>query len=162
MVLIVAPHTSWKDIIVGLAARSVLQAKQIKFLGKKELFNGPFGWFFRWLGGTPVDRFSHHGMVKQVVEMFMKKEEFALALSPEGTRKRVDHLRTGFYHIAKNAKVPILMVGLDFANKQMIFSEPFFTTDNEEEDFNRIITFFAPVKGKHPELGLAHLKISVV
>ena len=94
--------------------------------------------------------------------MFMKKEEFALALSPEGTRKRVDHLRTGFYHIAKNAKVPILMVGLDFANKQMIFSEPFFTTDNEEEDFNRIITFFAPVKGKHPELGLAHLKISVV
>jgi len=158
MVLIVAPHTSWKDVIVGLAARSVLRATQIKFLGKKELFDGPFGWFFRWMGGTPVNRFSQQGVVEQVVEIFMKKDEFAIALSPEGTRKKVDHLRTGFYHIAKNANIPILMVGLDFANKQMIFAEPFFTTNDEQKDFADIISFFAPVKGKHPELGLAHLK----
>lgn len=162
MVLIVAPHTSWKDIIVGLAARSVLRARQIKFLGKKELFDGPFGWFFRWMGGTPVDRFSQHGVVEQVVEIFMKKDEFTIALSPEGTRKRIEHLRTGFYHIAKRANVPILMVGLDFANKQMIFAEPFFTTNDEQKDFIHILSFFAPVKGKHPELGLAHLKIKTV
>jgi len=161
MVLIVAPHTSWKDMVVALAARSVLRVNQIKFLGKKELFDGPFGWFFRWMGGTPVDRFSKQGAVEQVVEMFINKKEFTIALSPEGTRKKVEHLRTGFYHIAKKACVPIVMIGLDFANKQMLIAEPFFTTDNEQKDFNHIIAFFGPVKGKHPEKGLGHLTESL-
>lgn len=156
MLLIIAPHTSWKDVVVGMAARSVLKAK-IKFLGKKELFDGPFGWLFRWQGGTPVDRFSSHGVVEQVVEKFNSNEKFVLGMAPEGTRKKVDKLRTGFYHIALKANVPVLMVGLDFSKKQVVLSDPFFLTGNEEDDMKKIISFFAPIKGKHPEQGLQHL-----
>lgn len=158
MVMIVAPHTSWKDILVGFAARNELQIHHAKFLGKKELFDGPFGWLFKKLGGTPVDRFSKQGMVEQVVEMFAINENFILAMSPEGTRKKVDTLRSGFYHIAKQAKVPILMVGFDFENKQLIIGTPFFTSDDETADFKTIIKFFAAIKGAKPELDLRHLK----
>lgn len=158
MILLIAPHTSWKDIILGLATRSKLKIYKAKFLGKKELFDGLFGWFFRWLGGVPVDRSGKSGLVEQVVEMFNKNEEFKLGLSPEGTRKKVDKLKTGFYHIAKQANVPIVMVGFDFSKKEVILSEAFYPTENEEADFKKIIDFFAPIKGYHPENGLAHLK----
>ena len=160
MILLVAPHTSWKDILVGLATRSKLKIYKAKFLGKKELFDGPFGWYFRWLGGVPVDRHSKHGMVEQVVEMYNNNEEFIIALSPEGTRKKVDKLRTGFYHIAKQANVPIVMVGFDFSKKEIILSETFYVSDDEEADFKKIIDFYAPIKGCHPHLGLAHLKMN--
>jgi len=156
-VVIVAPHTSGSDVIVSLAFRKVLGLERFKFIGKQELFKPPFGFIFRKLGGMPVDRFNKHGFVDQVVEMFKNKEEFIIGLSPEGTRKKVDRLRTGFYHIAKKAGVPIVMIGLDFANRQMIFAEPFFATENEQADFDRILQFFGPIKGKHPELGVAHL-----
>jgi len=158
LIMIVAPHTSWKDVLVGFAARAVLHIDHAKFLGKKELFDGPFGWFFRWLGGVPVDRFSSHGVVQQVADLLRKNETFLVAMSPEGTRKRVDKLRTGFYHIARQAQVPLLMVGLDFAKKELVLSEPFYASEDESADFSRIISFFAPVKGRHPEKGLAHLK----
>lgn len=157
MLIIVAPHTSWKDILVGLASRSKLKIYNAKFLGKKELFDGPFGWFFRWLGGVPVDRFSKNGMVEQVVEMYNSKDEFTIALSPEGTRKKVDKLRTGFYHIAKQAKVPILMIGFDYSKKEIVIGAPFSTSDDEAADFRHIIDFFAPVKGYKPEQGIGHL-----
>ena len=157
MVIIVAPHTSWKDVLVGFAARDQLKIHKARFLGKKELFDGPFGWLFKMLGGTPVDRFSKQGAVEQVVELFNKHDEFILALSPEGTRKKVDKLRTGFYHIAKQANVPIQMIGFDFSAKEIVIAEPFYTS-NEPGDFKRIIDFFAPIKGAKPELGLGHLK----
>ena len=157
LVIIVAPHTSWKDVLVGFAGRSALKIDHAKFLGKKELFDGPFGWLFRWLGGTPVDRFSKQGMVEQVVSLFASRDSFLLAMAPEGTRKRVDKLRSGFYHIAKAAQVPIVMVGLDFENKRLVISDPFFTTHDEDADFRRIIAFFAEIKGKNPQLDLRHL-----
>ena len=157
MVIIVAPHTSWKDVLLGFAARDQLKIYKARFLGKKELFDGPFGWLFKMLGGTPVDRFSKQGVVEQVVELFQRHEEFILALSPEGTRKKVSKLRTGFYHIARQAKVPIQMIGFDFSRKELVVAEPF-DTSNEQEDFKRIIHFFAPIKGAKPELGLGHLK----
>jgi 1-acyl-sn-glycerol-3-phosphate acyltransferase len=158
MVIIVAPHTSWKDVLVGFAARDQLKIHSAKFLGKKELFNGPFGWFFKMLGGVPVDRFSKQGVVEQVAEMFNKHDEFIVALSPEGTRKRVDKLRTGFYHIARQANVPIQMIGFDFAKKEIVVGEYFYTSENEQADFKHIIDFFAPIKGAKPDLGLGHLK----
>ena len=158
MVLIVAPHTSWKDILVGFAVRSELKIGHARFLGKKELFDGPFGWLFRWLGGTPVDRFSQQGMVEQVAEQFAANEFFLLAIAPEGTRKRVDKLRSGFYHISKKAGVPILPVGLDFGKKQLVLGKPFFTGNSTEDDFKKIITFFSGMKGKNPEFDLQHLK----
>jgi 1-acyl-sn-glycerol-3-phosphate acyltransferase len=157
MVIIVAPHTSSKDVIIGFAARSVLGIHHAKFLGKKELFDGPFGWLFRWLGGTPVDRHSNQGMVEQVVQLFKANDRFLLAMAPEGTRQRVDKLRTGFYHIAKAAQVPILPVGLDFRNKHLVVGEAFFTTGNEEADYDGIIRFFSKIEGANPALDLRHL-----
>lgn len=109
------------------------------------------------MGGTPVDRFSRKNMVEQAIDMFRGKDDFMLALSPEGTRKKVDKLRSGFYHIAKGAGVPIVMVGLDFGNKQCVVGDHFYPSDNEAADFKRIITFFASVDGKIPENGVAHL-----
>ena len=156
-IVIVGPHTYWKDFLIGISFRSVLKIKHGKFLGKQELFDGPFGFIFRWLGGTPVDRFSKHGVVDQVVEKFNASENLLIALSPEGTRKKVDKLRTGFYHIAKKANVPIIMVGFDYGKKELSIAEPFFPTENEAEDFKKIIRFLGPLKGGKPEHGLAHL-----
>ncbi|MGE5108885.1 MAG: 1-acyl-sn-glycerol-3-phosphate acyltransferase [Sphingobacteriales bacterium] len=158
-IIIVAPHTSWRDFIIGIAYRNVLKLKNARFLGKKELFDGPLGFLFRWLGGAPVDRFSKHNMVDQVVDLFNQNEELMIGLAPEGTRKKVDRLRTGFYHIAKKAGIPIVMVGLDFKKKEIIIAEPFYAGNNEAKDIEHIIDFFAPIQGKHPELGLGHLKI---
>jgi 1-acyl-sn-glycerol-3-phosphate acyltransferase len=158
MVLIAGPHTSWRDLLVALAARNEMRFSQIKFLGKKELFSPPFGSILRKIGGIPVDRECNNGIVQQAVDQFNNNDEFRLALSPEGTRKRVKRLRTGFYFIAKNANVPIVMVGLDFANKRVVISDPFFATDNQEKDFADILSFFAPIRGYHPELGLGHLR----
>ncbi len=157
-IIILAPHTSWVDFFIGLAYRSKLRLKHSKFLGKKELFDGPFGFLFRRAGGLPVDRFSNHKMVDQVVDIFNHHKELIIAMSPEGTRKKVDRLRTGFYHIAKEAGVPIVMAGLDFKRKEMFFAEPFYAGEDEAKDFEHIINFFAPIQGKHPELGLAHLQ----
>ena len=158
-VFIVGPHTSAWDFVVGLAIRSKLGLHHIKYLGKAELFKGPLGFFFRKLGGYPVERGEHHHLVDQVVTLFNENETFLLALSPEGTRKKVERLKTGFYYIAKKAGVPIVMAGFDFEKRTFHISEPFFTTDDEAADFARIYQFFAPLKGKIPELGLDHLLI---
>jgi len=156
-VIIVGPHTSNWDFVIGVLFRKALRLEKAKYLGKKELFDSPFGFLFRWLGGYPVDRGKNKNMVEEVVKVFQAHEQFGIALSPEGTRKRVDKLRSGFYNIAKGAKVPIVMVGLDYAKKQVVFSEPFYVTDHQEADFENILKFFRPIKGKFPEKGLAHL-----
>ena len=156
-IIIVAPHTYWKDFLIGIAFRSVLKIKHAKFLGKEELFKGPFGFLFRWLGGTPVNRFSKHGVVDQVVDKFFAADNLYIALSPEGTRKKVERLRTGFYNIAKKANVPIIMVGFDYSKKELSIAEPFYASGDEVADFRKIIEFFAPIKGYYPEKGLAHL-----
>lgn len=156
-VVIVAPHTSGWDFIVGLLARYAMKLGKAKYLGKQELFKPPFGFIFRWLGGYPVDRSKNSNLVDEVVKIFNSHDEFGIALSPEGTRARVDKLKTGFYNIAKKANVPIVMVGLDYANKQICFSEPFYVTDNMAADFEHIFQFFRPIKGRHPEKGLSHL-----
>ncbi|MEP7111530.1 MAG: 1-acyl-sn-glycerol-3-phosphate acyltransferase [Ferruginibacter sp.] len=156
-VMAVAPHTSGWDVFMGFAFRSALKLDFVKFIGKKELFRPPFGFVFRKLGGVPVDRFNNNNFVEQVVNMFNSSQSFAIALSPEGTRKKVDRLRTGFYHIAKKANVPIVLLALDFEHKEFRFAPPFFTTDNEAEDFKKILLFFSGVKGKIPGLGMAHL-----
>ena len=158
MVLAVGPHTHWIDVMVGFAARNALNINHAKFLGKKELFVWPLGWILRKMGGTPVDRFSKHGMVDQVVALFNTNETFMLGLSPEGTRKRVNTLRTGFYHIAKKAGVPIVPIGFDYANRLVVVGEAFFPGDDEAADLKKIISFYADMKGKRPEFDLRHLK----
>ncbi len=155
MVIAVAPHTSAWDIVVGMAARKVIPIKNAYYLGKKELFDSPFGWFFKLTGGTPVDRFSSNGVVQQVAEKFNQHDVFRLAMSPEGTRKKVDKLRTGFYYIAKEANVPILLAGFDYKNRQVVFSDLLYPS-NEQEDLKKIIAFFSTIEGKNPEKGMKH------
>jgi 1-acyl-sn-glycerol-3-phosphate acyltransferase len=156
-VVIVAPHTSKRDVIICLAFRKVLHLERFKFLGKQELFKAPFGFIFRRLGGIPVDRFHQNNFVDEVVQLFNSTDEFIIGLSPEGTRKKTDRLRTGFYHIAKKSGAPIVMLGLDYENKQLIFAEPFNTSNDETADFKHILRFFGPIKGRYPELGVGHL-----
>lgn len=156
-VVIVAPHTSNWDFVIGLLFRKVLRLEHAKYLGKHQLFRPPFGFFFRWLGGYPVNRSASSNLVDQVVKIFNEHDEFVLALSPEGTRQRVDKLKTGFYNIARKANVPIIMVAFDYANRQLVISPPVETTENEQADFNRILAFFRPIAGKRPENGLMHL-----
>ncbi len=153
-IVAVAPHTSNWDFLLGVAARSILRIRDAQFLGKSQLFMPPFGWFFRWLGGHPVDRASSHDMVDQVVRYFDMHEKFILALAPEGTRKKVTKLRTGFYYIAKAARVPIVPVGFDYANKAVVIRDAYYPTDNVEKDMETLLQFYRSVKGKNPELGL--------
>ncbi|UJH66949.1 1-acyl-sn-glycerol-3-phosphate acyltransferase [Allomuricauda sp. SCSIO 65647] len=150
-VVIVVPHTHWHDFFLGLVVRKVVN-REIHYIGKKSLFKPPFGWFFRWTGGTPVDRSKNNNLVDTVVHIFKERKVFRLALAPEGTRKKVTRLKTGFYYIAKGAEVPIVMVAFDFGKKQVKISRPFHTTDNIESDFTTIHEFFKGVKGKVPEL----------
>jgi 1-acyl-sn-glycerol-3-phosphate acyltransferase len=153
-VIIVAPHTHSMDFFLGLAFRKLLHLEFVRFLGKKELFIPPFSWFLRALGGRPVDRSKHNNLVDQVVKMFNDRASFHIALSPEGTRTKVQKLKTGFYHIAKNAQVPIVMIALDFENKRIVFAAPFETTDQPEKDKQKILDFFKGYKGKVPAYGI--------
>ncbi|WP_341220599.1 1-acyl-sn-glycerol-3-phosphate acyltransferase [Polaribacter atrinae] len=150
-VVIAAPHTSWLDFPIAILSR-MTSGTMVHFIGKSSLFKGPFGFFFKALGGTPVDRSKSTNMVDAVIDVFNTKEEFRLGISPEGTRKKVDKWKTGFYYIAKGAKVPIVMATLDFKNKKIKISEPYYTTDNIEADFEVFYSFFKDVKGKNPEL----------
>ena len=150
-VVIAAPHTSWQDFPIAILARNYTGEK-INFIGKSSLFSSPFGFIFRALGGTPVDRSQSSNMVDAIVQIFENKEEFRLGISPEGTRKKVTHWKTGFYYIAKGANVPIVMATLDFEHKQIKFSEPYKTTNNKEKDFEYFHAFFKGVKGRHSEL----------
>ena len=156
-VVIIAPHTSNWDFFMGLAYRSLLHMTHTHYLAKKELFQPPFGFIFRWLGGTPVDRSNHHNVVDEVVKIFDQHKEFSLAIAPEGTRQRVDKLKTGFYFIARKAHVPIIMVGLDYKNKTVVISDALYCTNDQGSDFNKIHFFYRPIEGKYPERSLGHL-----
>lgn len=149
-VLIAVPHTSWHDFYIGVLVRSVLGI-QANFVGKKSLFKWPHGWLFKKLGGAPVERQKNMNQVEAIASVFDKYDTFRLAMSPEGTRKKVEEWRTGFYYIAKTANVPIVMFTLDFENKCNHFSEPFYPTDNKEADFKFMKAFFKDIKGKIPE-----------
>ena len=149
-VIIAAPHTHWQDFPIGVLLRSVIGIKT-NYVGKSTLFKFPYGWFFRALGGAPVVRTSNMNQVQAIAQLFKERDTFRMGMAPEGTRKKVDSWRTGFYYIAKEAEVPIIMITLDFENKQNKISQPFYTTDDKEADFKFMRSYFEGVKGKIPE-----------
>ncbi len=149
-VLIGAPHTHWSDFFLGLGVK-YSQGLQINYIGKASLFKPPFGFIFKALGGAPIDRSKSSNKVNAIVNIFNSRDQFILALSPEGTRRKVTTWKTGFYYIAKEANVPIVMATLDFKNKQVKISKPYYTTDNKDEDFNFFYKYFEGVEGKVPE-----------
>ncbi|MFD1293921.1 1-acyl-sn-glycerol-3-phosphate acyltransferase [Lutibacter holmesii] len=149
-VIIGAPHTHWLDFMVGLALKFA-ESLPANYIGKASLFKPPFGFFFRWLGGTPIDRSKSNNKVEAIVDVFNAHEKFILALSPEGTRKKVIKWKTGFYYIAKGANVPIVMFTFNFKDKEVKISEPYYLTDNMDEDFKYFHKFYEGVQGKVPE-----------
>lgn len=149
-VIAVVPHTSWWDFLLGLLIRKVWN-EEINYIGKKSLFDSPFGWFFKWTGGAAIDRSKSNDTVSAVTKVFESKETFRLALSPEGTRKKVDKWKTGFYYIAKAAEVPILLVAFDYGKKEIKISKPLFPTSDIENDFKVYQNFFKGTLGKVPE-----------
>ncbi|MDO6820429.1 1-acyl-sn-glycerol-3-phosphate acyltransferase [Zobellia sp. 1_MG-2023] len=146
-VIAVVPHTSYMDFFLGLLIRKVWN-EQINFVGKKSLFTFPFGYIFRRLGGEPIDRSKNNDMVSATVKVFQKREKFRLTIAPEGTRKKVEKWKTGFYYIAKEAQVPIVLIAFDFGKKQVKISEPMLTTDDKEADFKVYESFFKGVVGR--------------
>lgn len=149
-IVAVVPHTSWIDFFLGLLIRRVIY-QDINYIAKKSLFKPPFGWYFKWMGGAPIDRSKSSDTVTAIASIFQEKEVFRLALSPEGTRKKVEKWKTGFYYIAKAAKVPIVLVAFDYGHKQIKFSKPNIPTDDMEADFKSYKEFFKGVVGKIPE-----------
>lgn len=98
-----------------------------------------------------MDRKSNNKLVDQIVNIFNSKKEFRLSLAPEGTRKKVDKLKSGFYYIAKESKVPVFLMTIDFENKKSLISEPFYPTANKKADFDYIEKYFDGVIGKVKE-----------
>lgn len=148
--LIVAHHTSNWDFPTGLALSFVMRIKAY-WLGKHTLFKKPFGGFMRWLGGVPVDRQVAGSVVDQIVQLFNSKEEFIFVIAPEGTRRKVEHWKDGFYRIAAQAKVPITCGYLDYKRKTGGIGKIVMPTGNIKEDMQKIAEFYATVVGKIPE-----------
>ncbi len=153
-IAVVAPHTSNWDFLVGLFTRSIARMGDVRFLGKRELFRPPFGALFRWLGGYPVDRSQKNQLVDQVADLFRTIPGFKIAITPEGTRSRVDHWKTGFYHIAVKAKVPLILTSMDYGTKCVTFSEPFWPTGDVDADVEAMKAHFRTVRGRNPDQGV--------
>jgi 1-acyl-sn-glycerol-3-phosphate acyltransferase len=149
-VVIAAPHTSNWDFIIGIAAKFQLEL-QIHWLGKHTLFRKPFAPLFRWLGGTPVKRDSSEGIVQETVNLFKGQDQYLLGLSPEGTRKKVERWKTGFYHIARGAGIPIVPVAFDYSTKTILIGEPFWPSESLEMDFAALKNFYSSMEGKHQQ-----------
>lgn len=145
-VLIVVPHTSWVDFFIGVMARGVI-GLEMNYVAKKELFAFPFGGWFRWMGGAPLDRAKAENKVDAIAAIFDQREVFRLAIAPEGTRKKVDSWKTGFYYIALKAGVPIVAVAFDYGRKQVKLAPPFYPTGDKEADFKILESNYKGVTG---------------
>lgn len=115
------------------------------------MFAFPFGYYFRAVGGAPLDRSGGKNNVDATAEVFSKHDVFRLSLSPEGTRKKVTELRTGFYYIALKANVPIIPVAFDFGKKEVKIGVPLYPIGNYNEDMKIVLPFYKGVVGKNPE-----------
>jgi 1-acyl-sn-glycerol-3-phosphate acyltransferase len=149
-VIIVAPHTSNWDFPLGVLALFALGFR-VSFLGKHTIFKWPLGIFMRWLGGIPVERSVSRDRVAESIAAFNAADQLILAIAPEGTRKWVPRWKTGFYHVAHGAHVPIVPVSFDFAKKVIAIGAPFTTTGDVDGDIERLKGFFRGATGKRPE-----------
>jgi len=150
-VVIAAPHTSNWDMPLMLAIAYVVGVRPA-WLGKRELFRGPFGWVMRWLGGLPVDRALRQNLVQQAVDGFAAADRLHLVIPPSGTRSGATHWKSGFYHIARGAGVPIVCAFLDYRRKVGGIGPAFTPSGNVAADMVPIRAFYADVSAKFPEL----------
>lgn len=149
-VVIGAPHTSSWDFIYALAIFKLLKLK-VRYLIKKEMDFFPMGILIRNTGGIPVDRKKSKQLTDTLVSIIEKNDEILVAMSAEGTRKKVDKWKSGFYHTALKANVPVLPAYLDFKRKEGGFGEPIMMTGDKILDMKKIQDFYRDKTGKHPD-----------
>ena len=150
-VMIAAPHTTNWDFPITLAITFVLKIK-IYWMGKTAIFRWPFGAACRWLGGIPIDRSRSQNVVEQSVHAFNERDNLIMIIPPEGSRKKVKYWKTGFYHIATGANVPIMLGFLDYRRKVGGIGPTFYPTGRIEEDMQEIKTFYATITGKYHDM----------
>lgn len=149
-VMIAAPHTSNWDFPIMMSVAFKLKAK-LYWMGKEVLFRKPFKGLFKWLGGIPIDRSRSHNVVRQMIDKFIEMDRLILTIPPSGTRKRVKIWKSGFYHIAAGANVPVVLGFLDFERKTGGVGPVVTITGDMEKDMRLISSFYADIEGKHPE-----------
>ena len=145
----VAPHTSNWDFVILLMTAFVLRV-DAHWMGKHTLFRFPFRGIMAYFGGIPVDRRVRSGMVAKATEMFNAHDEFVIGIAPEGTRKAPARWRTGFWHMAHNAGVPLYLAFIDYKTKRAGIFGQFHLSDDVESDMERIKLFYSGFHGRHP------------
>ncbi len=149
-IIMVVPHTSNWDVVIGLCTRFALGVK-IHFLAKHQLFFFPLGPILKALGAVSVNRSSSANRVEQTVALFNQQKQLKLAIAPEGTRSAVTRWKEGFYHMACAAHMPIVMIGFDYATKEIRIQDAFWPTEDKNKDFAYFVSFFRTIHGKYPK-----------
>ncbi len=150
MIVILAPHTTNWDFLIMLTAAYSLRIKP-QWLGKHTMFKGPLGWFYKILGGIPIDRTKKSNAVEQIVKVINERDQIVIGIAPEGTRSKTKYWKSGFYHIALMAKVPIHFAYIDFPSKTAGVTGGFMPSGDIDADLKIIQNFFADKRGKFPE-----------
>ena len=149
-VVIVAPHTSNWDFVIGVLALFALDLKA-NWIGKHTIFTPPFNIVMEWLGGIPVNRSVPNDLVNATRQRFEQEQQMVLGIAPEGTRKRVDKWKQGFYRIASGANVPIVCACIDYRTRTIGFGPTIDPSGDYEKDFETIRGFYAEVTARFPE-----------
>jgi len=149
-VIVVYPHTSNWDFVIGYLAR-VAAGLPVEWIGKDTLFRWPVAGLLRRMGGVPVDRRRPTGLIDQLAGELERRDRMWLALAPEGTRARTDHWKSGFYHLALKAKVPVGLAFIDYRTRVVGLDTYLTMSGDEEADLARIRAVYAGKEGKHPE-----------
>ena len=152
-VVIAAPHTSNWDFLYFLALAEKL-AIPLSFMGKKTLFRWPFAGLMKDLGGIPVDRSKSVNMVDQMIAEFKKRDTFMLTIAPEGTRGKVREWKTGFYHIAMGAGVPLVVGMMDYSSRSGGLGPAVWPTGDYKADMTKVAEIYAKVTPRHPAKGM--------
>ena len=148
--IIGGPHTSNWDFILFLMLKFYTGLK-VNFIGKHTIFRWPFGYLLRALGGIPVVRHKTSNTVSQIAQLYKDKDEFYLAMAPMGTRSYTDKWKSGFYHIAREANVPLLLGFICYKTKRIGFDHLYTLTGDIKKDMDHIRGFLDPFVGRHPE-----------
>ena len=148
-VLIAAPHTSNWDAFYMIMVAFVFRVN-LYWMGKHTLFKIPFGFLTRFLGGVPINRSASSGMVEQSIQVLKDSSDIVLAIPPEGTRKKVPYWKSGFYHIASGAGVPIVTGFLDFGRKCSGVGPALIPSGDMASDYKILQDFYEPMAGKYP------------
>ena len=149
-VLIAAPHTSNWDFPYTIAVSFCLGIK-VYWMGKESLFRGPMGPIMHWFGGISVDRSQSNGLVQQIIDEYNRADELVVTIPPEGTRSKAQKWKSGFYHVADGANVPIVLGFMDYKRKVGGLNKLFMPTGDYDKDLKEIQAFYKNVTGRNPQ-----------